>query len=125
MVEKRRTSNQSPLIVPELQDAIPLPPTSLLEHATAAAGPDVEVETAARTLAAVFTQFQIDARVTGYARGPAAVAYDVEPGREQNLTQIMAVARNIEYALPGASVTADAPGARGVTIQVPSTRQCW
>ena len=108
--------------MPGVHGAISLPPRTLLARSAPPSVPDAEAEAGARTLAALFEQFRIDARTVEYVRGPIAVNHTIGLGQKSSLTHLVALAGNIAYALPGARVSAG-NGGRGVVVEVPSARR--
>ncbi len=99
-----------------------LPPETILKLGAPpkvhSAGNDQMIE----RLTTVFEQFNIDATVSGYMRGPTVTRYEVELGPGVKVEKITNLTRNIAYAVASESVRllAPIPGKSAVGIEVPN-----
>ncbi|MDO4899104.1 DNA translocase FtsK [Actinomyces sp.] len=100
-----------------------LPEESLLEpghgHATRTDANDAIVN----RLQDVFTEFGVDATVTGYTRGPQVTRYEVHLGRGVNVSRVTGQAKNIAYAVGSDEIRllTPIPGKSAIGVEIPNS----
>lgn len=100
-----------------------LPPESVLEpgpgHATRTEANDAIVE----KLQDVFTEFNVDATVTGYTRGPQVTRYEVHLGRGVNVSRVTSQEKNIAYAVGSDEIRllTPIPGKSAIGVEIPNS----
>ena len=99
-----------------------LPDESLLAPGTRPKARTEASDRVVRQLAATLEEFAIDARVTGYTRGPTVTRYEVELGNAIKVSKVTGLADNIAYAVGSNEIRilTPIPGKSAIGIEIPN-----